>query len=79
MKPFPSQESRVLAQAFKQLLNVQAAKELSVLEKCGERVPLPVTRITEQVIKQGSFIPSYKTQCQRSPCSPSFGASPPQC
>lgn len=39
-KPFPFQESRVLAEAFKQLLNIWVATELNVLEKCGERVHL---------------------------------------
>lgn len=37
VKSFPCQEGRVLAKAFKQLLNIWAAEEQSVLEKCGGR------------------------------------------
>ena len=47
VKSFPSQESRVLAKAFRRLLTIWAAKELNVPEKCGERVHSPVTRIPE--------------------------------
>ena len=47
MKSFPFLESRVLAKAFRGLLNIQAAKELGVLEKCQEKVYLPKMHIPE--------------------------------
>ena len=47
MKSFPFLESRVLAKAFRGLLNIQAAKELGVLEKCREKVYLPKMHIPE--------------------------------
>lgn len=76
VKSFPSQEFSILANAFKQLLNIWAVKELNVFGKCGERAHSPLTCMQDWLIEQGSFIPSLKSKTSIT-CLPHFRASPP--